>query len=455
MEKNKGNIIWNFFASVKLALFSLFILAAASIIGTLIPQNDSPEKYVEYYGSGTAKLFKMLSFDDMYASWWFITMLVLFSTNLIVCTIERLPHIWRVVALDNLANTKIERLRKMAVHKTYSVQSNPVQIKEAIQNIMDKAGWKTQAAEKDGGTLLFSQQGAWTRLGVIIVHLSILVIFAGSLIGSFFGFKASVMVPEGYTTDKVYSSEKDHATIPLKGFKIRCNQFDLTYYDTGMPKDYVSSLTVIRDDNTSFTQEIEVNHPLQYAGLTFYQSSYQSMDGQFSARITNDSTQNSELFVIEPRREQKWSPENISFGITNISGPDMRRQYRYKIWFSDGKAAPSEFWANEGSVVTIKRPDTTYSFTVKPRFATGLQVVKDPGVWTVYFGCTMMIVGLIIIFYLSHRRIWVFISKDGNPDHSTVLVAGLSNKNKIGFEHKMAALYDLIESNSLLEFKNT
>jgi cytochrome c biogenesis protein len=132
----------------------------------------------------------------------------------------------------------------------------------------------------------------------------------------------------------------------------------------------------------------------------------------------------------------------------------MRRQYRYKIWFSDGQAAPSEFWANEGSVVTIKRPDTTYSFTVKPRFATGLQVVKDPGVWTVYFGCTMMIVGLIIIFYLSHRRIWVFISKDGNSDQSTVLVAGLSNKNKIGFEHKMAALYDLIESNSLLEFKN-
>jgi len=455
MKKNKGNIVWNFFASVKLALFSLFILAAASIIGTLIPQNESPEKYIELYGNGTAKVFKMLSFDDMYASWWFVGMLVLFSLNLIVCTIERLPHIWKVVTLDNLSNTKIDRLRKMAVRKAYSVQSTPAQAKDVIQNIMKTAGWKTQSGEKDGGTLLFSQKGAWTRLGVIVVHVSILVIFAGALIGTFLGFKASVMVPEGYTTDKVYSSEKDHAPIPLKGFKVRCNQFDLTYYDTGMPKDYVSSLTVIRDDNTSFTQSIEVNHPLQYAGLTFYQASYQSMDGQFVARIINDSNQNSGDFIIEPRREQKWPPENISFGITNITGPDNLRRYSYKIWFSDGKAAPSEFWATEGGVVTVKRPDTTYSFTVKPRFATGLQVVKDPGVWTVYFGCIMMIVGLIIIFYLSHRRIWVFVSKDADSNNSTILVAGLSNKNKIGFERTMAALYEEIESNSLLEFKNS
>ena len=98
---------------------------------------------------------------------------------------------------------------------------------------------------------------------------------------------------------------------------------------------------------------------------------------------------------------------------------------------------------------------STYSFSVKPRFATGLQVVKDPGVWTVYFGCIMMIVGLIIIFYLSHKRIWVFISKEDNSDNSTVIIAGLSNKNKIGFEHNMAALYEEIESNSLLEFKNS
>ncbi|MBI4793094.1 MAG: cytochrome c biogenesis protein ResB, partial [Deltaproteobacteria bacterium] len=36
---NDKNSIWSFFASVKLALFVLFFLASASVIGTVIPQN--------------------------------------------------------------------------------------------------------------------------------------------------------------------------------------------------------------------------------------------------------------------------------------------------------------------------------------------------------------------------------------------------------------------------------
>nr|MBF0222061.1 cytochrome c biogenesis protein ResB [Desulfobulbaceae bacterium] len=454
MEKKKGNIVWNFFASVKLALFTLFILAAASIIGTLVPQNDTPAKYIELYGPGLAKAFKMLAFDDMYSSWWFTGMLILFSLNLVVCTIERLPHIWKIVVLDNLATTTADRLQKMAERKNYSLQGAPELAITTVQEIMEKAGWKTQSAEKDGGTLLFSQKGAWTRLGVIIVHVSILVIFVGSLIGNFFGFKASVLLPEGSSTDKVYASTDAHEPIPLDGFTVRCDQFDMTYYDTGMVRDYISKLTVTNDDNSSFTQTIEVNHPLQYKGLTFYQSSYQAIEGQFSARITNDSTNKDQLFTLVPRREQKWREEGVTFGITNISGPDMRRQYRYKIWFSDGKAGPSEFWANEGTVVTVKRPETNYSFSVKPRFATGLQVVKDPGVWTVYIGCTLMLIGLVVIFYLSHRRVWVFISKD-DSDKTNILVAGLSNKNKIGFENNMTALYEEFEGSSLIELKNS
>lgn len=454
MEKKKGNIIWNFFASVKLALFSLFVLAAASIIGTLIPQNEAPEKYIELYGPGMAKAFKAMSFDDMYSSWWFVGMLLLFTLNLTVCTIERLPHIWRVVVLDNLTSTNIDRLRKMAVRKSYPAQEAPEQATTALQQILASAGWKAKSIEKEGGTLFFSQKGPWTRLGVIVVHVSILVIFAGSLIGSFFGFKASVMIPEGSATDKVYESNTDHTPIPLDGFTVRCNQFDLHYYDTGMPSDYVSSLTVLRDNTPILSKSIEVNEPLKYAGLTFYQSSYQAIDGQYSARITNDTTGSENYFITTPRREQKWAAENITFGITNISGPDMAGRYRYKIWFTDGKAGPSEFWASEGTVITIKRPDTSYSFTIKQRFATGLQVVKDPGVWMVYSGCIMMIVGLIIIFYLSHRRVWVFVEKAKDSGHSSILVAGLSNKNKIGFESDIAALYSAIEESPLLTITN-
>ncbi len=450
MVKKKGNIVWNFFASVKLALFSLFILAIASIIGTIIPQKEEAFRYVELYGQSTAKFFQLLDIPDMYNSWWFVGMLIIFCLNLTVCTIERFPHIWKVVTLDNLGIAKLDRIKKMSMRRTFQTSASVEQAESAMQEVISSSGWKTDKRELDGGTLFFAQKGAWTRLGVIIVHVSILVIFTGSLLGDFFGFKASVMIPEGSSTDKVYSSSSDHSVIPLN-FKVRCDNFSLSYYDTGAPKEFRSDLVVRENQVPVKSKSIVVNDPLKHGGITFYQSSYQPMEGQFSVNITNENTGNLQDFYVVPRREMKWPMENVSFGITNIDGPDYARRYRYKIWFNDGKAGPSEFWIDQGATAKIQRPETTYIFSAKPRFATGLQVVKDPGVWTVYIGCGLMIVGLIIIFFMSHRRIWVYIDQE---KQTQILVSGLSNKNKIGFEKDMTDLYEKISDEQSLDIKS-
>lgn len=447
MENKKGNPLWNFFASVKLALFTLFVLAVASIIGTIVPQREMAGRYVELYGPEVAKFFQLLDIQDMYNSWWFVSLLVLFCVNLVVCTIERLPHIWRVVTLDNLATTTIDRLGKMAMRRSFGTQVASEQAGGIVRQIMQGSGWKLSQADKEGGTLFFSQKGACTRLGVIIVHVSILVIFAGSLIGSFYGYKASVLIPEGGATDQVYQSNDEHTAIPLD-FIVRCDDFQLTYYDTGMPKEYRSGLAIVKDGKEVYTKSIVVNDPMQYGGLTFYQSSYQPVEGQLSAQMTNETTKAEQKFYMLPQQEKKWDSEKVSFGIVAISGPDVMQRFQYKIWFSDDKADPAEFWISEGGTARIKRPDTTYLFSAKPRFATGLQVVKDPGVWTVYTGCILMILGLIVIFYMSHRRIWIFVSNDGTK--TSILVSGMSNKNKIGFEKDLEVIYGKIAADSSL-----
>lgn len=445
MKKNK-NIVWSFFASVKLALFTLFTLATSSIIGTLIPQNEAPAKYVELYGDSAAKFFFALNFDDMYASWWFTSLLVLFSVNLTVCTIDRFPHIWKIVTRDNLA-TKIDRLRKMASRRTFTSSASIEEAEAAVNKILPGAGWALEKSEKEGGTLFFSQKGAWTRLAVILVHISILVIFTGSLIGNFFGFKASVMIPEGGETDRVYQSNSEHTPLPL-GFHVKCKEFSLTYYDTGAPKEFRSDLVIEKDDKILREKSIVVNDPLKWDGWTFFQSSYQAMDGQLTVVIKNTQSGVKKHFGITPSREIKWPKEKVTFGITNISGPDFMRKYSYKLWFNDASAKPVEIWLNEGVKKMLPRAETTYEIMIKPRFATGLQVVKDPGVWTVYTGCIMMIVGLIIIFFMSHRRIWVFVEKDG--DKTILFLSGNTNKNKLGFEKDMARLVDDFEEHKVL-----
>ena len=91
------NRLWRFFTSVRLTVFVLLTLAATSIIGTVIPQNESPSEYMQAFGPLLYRLFEVLDIFDMYHSWWFQLLLVLLTLNIIVCSIDRLAATWKIV----------------------------------------------------------------------------------------------------------------------------------------------------------------------------------------------------------------------------------------------------------------------------------------------------------------------------------------------------------------------
>lgn len=62
---------------------------------------------------------------------------------------------------------------------------------------------------------------------------------------------------------------------------------------------------------------------------------------------------------------------------------------------------------------------------------TGLQVTRDPGVWFVYAGFIMMIIGCYIAFFLSHQTLCVELV-DTTENTCRVTVSGTANKNKMG-----------------------
>jgi len=436
---NDKNSIWSLFASVKLALFVLFFLASASVIGTVIPQNSPAEEYVKLYGANMARLFQILDFQDMYNSWWFVLLLVMLGLNLTICTIERLPNVWRLVVLDNLA-TDIDRLAGMRPNKQILTSMAPEEAAAKARAGLAENGWQAKEAVRDNGILLFAQKGPWTRLGVYAVHSSILIIFAGAMIGSYFGYKGSVMIPETRSTDSIYAFG-DQKEIKL-GFEVLCKRFTLTKYPNGAPKEFRSDLAILENGKEVLTKSIVVNDPLSYKGHTFYQSSYQSYQ-KFLISLTDNQSKNAELFLVEPGKEIKWPLEEVSFGIINRELNQTSMQYRYKIWFKDSSGAAESFWIVDGDTATVKLGDTEYAFGLKEFFATGLQVTKDPGVWYVYIGCAIMLLGLMVAFFLSHRRIWVFIKREN--DETSVLVSGNANKNKPTFEKNFAAVSASIE----------
>lgn len=444
MTKQKNNPFIALFSSVKLALFLLFTLAATSIIGTVVQQNKPPEFYLELYGANLARLMQTLSIPDMYNSWWFMILLALFSLNLIVCSIERIPTAWRLVTKDNLA-TDPERLQRMGMKKIIPVEGSFSEVVDKAASFLNGKGWKTDQRELENGTLLFSQKGGWTRFGVYVVHSSILIILLGAIIGSprvgnsilrnpYFAFKGGVNIPETQQSDVIYSY-LNQKPLPL-GFTVRCDSFKIHYYPNGMPKDYISVLTVLEKGKEVLTQVVEVNKPLIYKGITFYQASYQPYQ-DYILTVKNNTTGLETTDLVPYAKQVTWKEGGARFGIINM---EVRGEAtsRFKIWFTDDQGDPAKFWLEPGREALIERPSGTYTLSARQLYATGLQVAKDPGVWWVYGGCGLMLLGLIIAFFMSHRKIWALVrEEDGKV---SVLFAGSANKNKLGFEKTFSAL---------------
>jgi len=446
MSNKTKNPVWSLFASVKLAIFLLFTLAATSIIGTIIPQNNPPDFYVQQYGPNLARLMQTLSIPDMYNSWWFMILLAVFSLNLLVCSIKRIPNAWRLVTMDNLA-TEPERLKKMGLRKSFNFDGSLQDAAEKTKTFLSGKGWKTEQRDKEEAKLLFSQKSAWTRFGVYIVHSSILLILIGAIIGSprlannllhnpKYAFKGSIMIPETQQSDVIYSFLTG-AQLPL-GFTVRCDYFNIEYYANGMPKDYLSELTVLENGKEVLKQTIEVNKPLIYKGITFYQSNYQPYQ-DFIVTVKNNQTGLTDRQMIPSAKQVSWKEGGVRFGIINmeVQGEQVRR---FKIWFTDDQGTPSTFWLEPGREAIVKRPSGDFTLSAKQLYATGLQVAKDPGVWWVYIGCGVMLLGLFIAFFISHRKIWALISEENGK--VTILFTGSAHKNKLGFEKTFTALVE-------------
>jgi cytochrome c biogenesis protein len=75
---------------------------------------------------------------------------------------------------------------------------------------------------------------------------------------------------------------------------------------------------------------------------------------------------------------------------------------------------------------------------IEAKYYTGLQVNRDPGVNVVYLGFCFMVLGLVVTFFVSHRRVWVQIS--GEKKKVSIKVAGRANKNQMGFEKELDEL---------------
>lgn len=418
-ERSFINTVWDFFCSLKLTIFLLISLALTSIIGTIIPQGQIPPEYVASISPTKLKIYSNIGFFDMYHSWWFITLLYVFSLNLVSCSIKRLPHVFKFITEPTLVLGEAARhsfTLKKEVHLSAPLEAG----REKLAEFLGKEFAAPVLSEHNGEYHLFSQKNAWCRLGVYVVHFSILVIFVGAIIGSLFGYKGFVSIVEGSSASSV--ELRNGKQMPL-GFELRCEQFSVSFYNTGAPKEFKSILTVLENgqpvkDHTNV--RVVVNDPLTYKGITFYQSSYgQASEGSehfFSVAPRNGGTptritvRDGQAVTLQDGTTFKLleTAQEVRQFMPEFSGPAARVEVAFK-----GKTPQTFIVFKNYPEINAQRGDAlTFNYEgTNARMYTGLQVAKDPGVWVVWVGCTLMLIGLYIAFFMSHKRVWVVVSK--------------------------------------------
>lgn len=443
MTSNKKFDIWELLASIKLAVFLLIILAVTSIAGTIIPQNASYEEYLHNYGEALTRVIDVLELYDMYHSWWFVFLLALFTLNLIVCSLKRLkPLLKQIRNPKKILDEELEK--SLSLVDVIKKRGNIDVWKEEIKKLLSpKFGQPYE--EINQNVYLYYDRGKYSRLGVYITHLSILFILIGGMIGAIWGFRGFINLPEGSATDMVILRGGRE---PYKmDFFIRCDDFSLGYYPSGMVKEYRSDVTVIENGKEVKKFAMRVNHPLTYKNLTFYQSSYGVIDRKAKMRVFvksgKDAGKSYEIEVTE-------KPVNIPF-----TGDFVRVFDHYPnlenygpaiiLEVSEGGRMPVRFPVYKNLPEADLNPNSNYFFKYidyHESYYTGLQVTKDPGVWIVWFGCFIMMVGLYYSFFVVRKRLWIRLNFDG--EKTVITIAGQSSRTRI-FEEEFAKVVQQIK----------
>lgn len=353
-----------FLSSMRFAVALLCVLAVASVIGTVLQQNQAPADYIVKFGPFWAKIFEFLGLYDVYASGWFVVIMLFLVLSTGLCLWRNVPPFWREMRSFRLKASK----RSLAAMKHSALLESAVAPEVAARYFAVQGFAVKQSAREDGSVLVAAKKGAMNKWGYIFAHLAVIVICLGGLIdsnlllkigmltgrivpddsavfardfkpqsvlgASNLSFRGNVNLSEGQEADVVFLNADKGMLVQKLPFAVKLKKFNIDFYHTGMPSDFASELEITdKATGKSETHTVRVNHPYTLHGVTIYQASFADggSDVAFKAwDLASDSSRFADLkgrsmntFPLNMGGEQKYTLELDQFASTNVE--DMGR----------------------------------------------------------------------------------------------------------------------------------
>ena len=336
-ELKTGSRLWRgsieLLSSMRFSISLLTLICIASVIGTVLKQNEPVNNYINQFGPFWTEVFGVVSLYSVYSAWWFMLMLAFLVVSTSLCVARNTPKI--LVDLRTYKeNIREQSLKAFAQRAQSELNESPKTAAERIGKMLVGGGWKVKLQQREGaGWMVAAKAGGVNKLGYIAAHSAIVLICLGGLVdGDLFvraqlwfngksiftgggmiadvkpehrlsdrnpTFRGNLLVTEGTQSSTAILSQSDGVLIQELPFSVELKKFIVEYYSTGMPKLFASDIVIHdRETGEALPARVEVNHPVKHRGVEIFQSSFEDGGSRIKLKSIPLSTQ-AKAFEIE------------------------------------------------------------------------------------------------------------------------------------------------------------
>jgi cytochrome c biogenesis protein len=269
---------WRQLTSMRTALVLLFMLAVASVPGSVIPQQGiDPAAVAQYYTAhpALAPIMARLSLFNVFAAPWFAAIYLLLFLSLAGCV---LPRTFRLVGSARQLPPRAPRnLARLPLAASYQTALTPAEALESAAGLL--SGKRFRLRTGDGWVA--AEKGYLREVGNLVFHIALLALLGSVAIGGIFGYKADRLLVSGQsfgdTVTALDQFRPGRLVTPgdLQPFSITLTSFAAHYVTSGSTRGEPSSFdaSLLYSDRPGAPVHrylLRVNHPLQVDGVRVY-----------------------------------------------------------------------------------------------------------------------------------------------------------------------------------------
>jgi cytochrome c biogenesis protein len=273
-----GRWAWRQLTSMRTALVLLFLLAVASVPGSVLPQQGiDPQAVQQYYAAhpALAPWLARLSLFSVFAAPWFAAVYLLLFLSLAGCVI---PRTFRLAGAARQQPPQAPRnLARLPLVSHHRSPLPPDEVLTAAAAVLARKRFRVRS----GDGWVAAEKGYLREAGNLLFHLALLALLVAVGMGGMFGYKANRLLVSGQSFANTVTSldqfRPGRLVSPgrLQPFTVTLNQFRASYVRSGplrgQPANFDAYLAYSPQPGTPARRyDLRVNHPLTVDGVKVY-----------------------------------------------------------------------------------------------------------------------------------------------------------------------------------------